>query len=75
MTTNNKKLLDLALKAYENKELDRADRFAFARDHKRFANQELTFRELLEAIRTPTGELKEAMKEHYAQTVYNRTFK
>ncbi len=75
MTTNDKTLLNLALKALADGELNEEDRFKFSRDHKRFKNQELTFRELLEAIQKPTGKLKAAMVTHYAGTVYRRNFK
>ena len=75
MITADKKLLNLALKALAKGELNEEDRFKFSRDHKRYKNQELTFRELLEAIRAPTGDLKVAMVEHYAGTVYRRNFK
>lgn len=75
MHPENKKLLNLALQAYEKGLLDKKDRTAFSRDHKRFLSKELGFRELMEAIQRPTGDLKEAMKRYYTTTIYNRTFK
>jgi hypothetical protein len=75
MNNDNKKLLDLALQAYANGELTKEDRKAFSRDHRRFKNDELTFRELLESIRKPSGALKDAMKSHYAGSIYQRSFK
>lgn len=75
MHPENKKLLNLALQALEKGELDKNDSRSFMRDHKRYVNKELMFRELMEAIQKPTGELKAAMKRYYADTVYNRVFK
>ena len=76
MTTENKKILDLALQALADGKLDDRDRVAFARDHKRFANKELTFRELVESIRKPpTGDLKTALVEFYEKSQYTRPFK
>ena len=75
MITEDQKVLDLALKALANGELDMKDRGKFAADHKRFKNQELTFRELMESIKKPTGALKDAMKSHYGRSSYTRSFK
>lgn len=75
MTAAHKNLLKLVLQAYEKGELDKFDRDTFRRDHKQYERKELTFRELLESIRRPTGELKKAMEEHYSNSAYKRVFK
>lgn len=75
MISEDKKLLDLCLQALAKGQLDRDDKFKFSRDHRKYQNQELTFRELLESIRKPTGDLKIAMNSHYARSVYQRSFK
>lgn len=75
MSTSEKKLLRLVVKAYENKQLERFDRLNFARDHRQFLRKELTFRELIESIRQPTPELKKALVEYYKGTNYRPLFK
>lgn len=75
MNAANNALLSLAVKAYEKKEMHEDDRELFGRDHRQFLKKELTFRELLESIRHPTGELKKALEAHYTGTIYKRVFK
>jgi hypothetical protein len=75
MNSANSTLLNLAVKAYEKKEMHEDDRENFGRDHRQYLKKELTFRELLESIRHPTGELKKAMEAHYVGSVYKRVFK
>ena len=75
MDAENSKLLVLALKAFANGELTKKDLFMFSRDHKRYKSKELTFRELMESIREPKGDLKEALVRYYAGSVYSRKFK
>jgi hypothetical protein len=75
MKSSEQNLLRLALKAYEKNELHEDDRETFGRDHRQFVKKELTFRELLESIRHPRGELKLAMEAHYTGTIYKRSFK
>jgi len=68
-------LLKLLIKAYEKNELHEDDRETFGRDHRQYVKKELTFRELLESIRHPKGEIKIAMEAHYLGTIYKRSFK
>ena len=75
MNSSNKALLQLALKSYEKKEMHEDDRELFGRDHRQYLKKELTFRELLESIRHPTGELKKALEAYYVGTIYKRSFK
>ena len=75
MITADKKLLKLAVAAYENKQLDKFDRINFARDHRQYLRKELTFRELMESIRHPGAELKKALENYYKDTNYKRVFK
>ena len=75
LTSSQKNLLKLVLQAYEKGQLDKFDRETFRRDHKQFLRNELTFRELLESIRNPSGELKAALEAHYVGSAYKRVFK
>jgi phosphopantetheinyl transferase len=75
MQTADKKLLTLALDSLKTGKLNEDDRTAFSRDHKRFVAHELTFRELIAAVKSPSGPLKNAMSEYYGRSNYNRPFK
>jgi len=75
LTASHKNLYKLVLQAYDKGQLTKQDRETFRRDHKQYERKELTFRELLESIRQPTGELKKAMEEHYSTSAYKRVFK
>jgi len=75
MITADKKLLKLAVAAYDNKQLEKFDRINFARDHRQYLRKELTFRELMESIRHPGAELKKALENYYKDTNYKRVFK
>ncbi|MBV9080694.1 MAG: hypothetical protein JO102_06205 [Elusimicrobia bacterium] len=75
MTTANSRLLKHLREAFENKRLEKMDRINFIRDHSLFLRNELTFRELVDSIRQPAGELREAMEEYYKGSAYRRAFK
>lgn len=75
MSTGNEKLITLVLQALAKGELTDDDRFNFSRDHRRYKNHELTFRELMDTIRQPKGNLKTAIINYYAGSVYRRKFK
>lgn len=75
LTSAQKNLLKAVLQAYEKGQLNKFDRETFRRDHKQYLRNELTFRELIESIRSPSGDLKKALEAHYAGSAYKRVFK
>ena len=75
MTNGDKKLLKLALRGLDDNNLDEKSFKAFSRDYTKYRSNEITFRELLNSITNPKGELKEAMQGYYANSVYTRSFK
>lgn len=64
-----------ALKAFANGEMTDEDQSRFSRDLKSYKRDELTFRELMETIRKPKGDLKNALNNYYSASAYRRLFK
>jgi hypothetical protein len=72
---SNNKLMHAALKALANGEMTDEDHARFSRDLRTYKKNELTFRELMETIRQPKGELKIALNDYYSDSAYRRIFK
>lgn len=75
MIKDDKKLLNLCLSGFEDKNIDKDNFKSFRNDHAKYLKGELTFREMITSIKEPSGELKEALRNYYARSVYTRVFK
>jgi len=75
MNTLDKKILKLCVNGLKDNNLDKKNYQFFNRDYVKFNKDEITFRELLESVREPRGELQEAMRSYYDGTNYTRVFK
>ena len=75
MTKDDKKLLKLCLSSFDDNNLDKEGFRKFSLNYTKYSNGELTFRELLESVRAPKGDLKKAMQAYYSDSPYRRVFK